>query len=44
LLAFAGQQESASDPIEEPQAELLLKSDDLPGQGRLRDTQAQRCL
>ena len=42
LLAFAGQEQPASDPIEKTQAELVLEIDDLPRQGGLGDPQPQR--
>ena len=44
LLAFAGQQEAASDAIEKVQTEFVLKIDDLPGQSGLGDVKAQGSL
>jgi hypothetical protein len=42
LLTFAGEEQPASDPIEQTQAELSLEIDDLPRQCRLGDPQSQR--
>src|SRR6185503_11876602 len=44
LLAFACQHETAADPVEQLQTELLLERADLPRQCGLRDPQAQRRL
>ena len=44
LFAFAGQEQSPSDPIEQTQSEFSFEIDDLPRQGRLGDPQPQRRL
>ncbi|HEY1361194.1 MAG TPA: hypothetical protein VGF60_03050 [Xanthobacteraceae bacterium] len=42
LLAFCRQDETAAEPVEEPEPQLLLKVAELPGKGRLADAQADR--
>ena len=42
ILARCRQAEPAPDPIEEPQAEVVLQGEDLPGQCRLAHVQARR--
>jgi hypothetical protein len=44
LLALCGQDQAAADAVEKAQAEFLLEVADLPGQGRLGDVHAERCL
>jgi hypothetical protein len=44
LLTLPGQEEPASDPIEQTQSEFLFEIDDLSRQGRLGDPQPQRRL
>jgi hypothetical protein len=44
LLAFCSQGETASDPVKQPEPQLLLKITELSRKRRLPDTQAQRGL